>query len=86
MQMDKLTVKTREALNSAQTSAERQGHPEVTTGHILQALLKLPILRPETSLLFPKKQDGLFKGRADQQHPSKHTQLFCIKVFDCILY
>jgi ATP-dependent Clp protease ATP-binding subunit ClpB len=39
MQMDRLTVKSREALASAQTNCERQSNPEVTTGHLLEALL-----------------------------------------------
>ena len=39
MRFEKLTVKSREALAEAQTLAERAGHPEVGTEHLLQALL-----------------------------------------------
>ena len=39
MRFEKLTVKSREALSEAQTLAERAGHPEVGTEHLLQALL-----------------------------------------------
>jgi ATP-dependent Clp protease ATP-binding subunit ClpB len=39
MRMDQFTVKAQEALASAQTLAEKADHPEVTTEHLLQALL-----------------------------------------------
>ncbi|HET9250511.1 MAG TPA: ATP-dependent chaperone ClpB [Candidatus Eisenbacteria bacterium] len=39
MRFEKLTVKSREALADAQALAERAGHPEVGTEHLLQALL-----------------------------------------------
>jgi ATP-dependent Clp protease ATP-binding subunit ClpB len=39
MRFEKLTVKSREALAEAQTLAQRAGHPEVGTEHLLQALL-----------------------------------------------
>ena len=39
MRLDRLTVKTREALASAQELAERLGHPELGPEHILKALL-----------------------------------------------
>jgi len=50
MRIDRLTTKSQEALSAAQKAAERAGHPEVGTEHILQALLEqkdgavLPIL------------------------------------------
>jgi ATP-dependent Clp protease ATP-binding subunit ClpB len=40
MRMDQLTVKSQEALGAAQTSAEKNDHPEVTTEHLLEALLQ----------------------------------------------
>jgi ATP-dependent Clp protease ATP-binding subunit ClpB len=39
MRFERLTVKSREALAEAQSLAERAGHPEVGTEHLLQALL-----------------------------------------------
>ncbi len=39
MRLDQFTVKAQEALNAAQTTAERNDHPEVTTEHLAQALL-----------------------------------------------
>jgi ATP-dependent Clp protease ATP-binding subunit ClpB len=39
MRMDQFTVKAQEALAAAQTSAEKSDHPEVTTEHLLSALL-----------------------------------------------
>jgi ATP-dependent Clp protease ATP-binding subunit ClpB len=39
MRMDQFTVKAQEALAAAQTSAEKNDHPEVTTEHLLSALL-----------------------------------------------
>ena len=39
MRLDQFTVKAQEALASAQTAAEKADHPEVTTEHLLQALL-----------------------------------------------
>jgi ATP-dependent Clp protease ATP-binding subunit ClpB len=39
MRFERLTVKSREALADAQSLAERAGHPEVGTEHLLQALL-----------------------------------------------
>ena len=50
MRFDRLTTKSQEALTAAQKAAERAGHPEVGTEHVLQALLEqkdgavLPIL------------------------------------------
>ncbi|HKW50811.1 MAG TPA: Clp protease N-terminal domain-containing protein, partial [Candidatus Eisenbacteria bacterium] len=50
MRFDRLTTKSQEALSAAQKAAERAGHPEVGTEHLLQALLEqkdgavLPIL------------------------------------------
>ena len=50
MRFDRLTTKSQEALSTAQKLAERAGHPEVRTEHVLQALLEqkdgavLPIL------------------------------------------
>jgi ATP-dependent Clp protease ATP-binding subunit ClpB len=38
--IDKLTVRSREALSQAQDLAERHGHPEVTPEHLLLALLE----------------------------------------------
>ena len=40
MRLDQFTVKSQEALGSAQTDAERNDHPEVTTEHLLKALLE----------------------------------------------
>jgi ATP-dependent Clp protease ATP-binding subunit ClpB len=40
MRMDQFTVKAQEALQAAQTDAERQDHPEVTTEHLLKALIE----------------------------------------------
>lgn len=39
MQLDRYTIKGQEALQAAQTLAQRSGHPELTTAHILAALL-----------------------------------------------
>jgi ATP-dependent Clp protease ATP-binding subunit ClpB len=39
MRLDQFTVKAQEALGSAQTEAAKSDHPEVTTEHLLQALL-----------------------------------------------
>ncbi len=39
MRLDQFTLKAQEALTSAQTAAEKADHPEVTTEHLLQALL-----------------------------------------------
>jgi ATP-dependent Clp protease ATP-binding subunit ClpB len=39
MRLDQFTVKAQEALQEAQTHAERNDHPEVTTEHLLHALL-----------------------------------------------
>jgi ATP-dependent Clp protease ATP-binding subunit ClpB len=50
MRFDRLTTKSQEALTAAQKIAERAGHPEVGTEHLLQALLEqkdgavLPVL------------------------------------------
>ena len=40
MRLDQFTVKAQEALASAQTVAEKSDHPEVTTEHLLKALLE----------------------------------------------
>jgi ATP-dependent Clp protease ATP-binding subunit ClpB len=40
MRLDQFTVKAQEAIASAQTHAEKNDHPEVTTEHLLQALLE----------------------------------------------
>jgi ATP-dependent Clp protease ATP-binding subunit ClpB len=42
MRLDQFTVKAQEALATAQTSAEKSDHPEVTTEHLLKALLEQP--------------------------------------------
>ena len=39
MRLDQFTVKAQEAIVAAQTAAEKSDHPEVTTEHLLQALL-----------------------------------------------
>jgi ATP-dependent Clp protease ATP-binding subunit ClpB len=39
MRLDQFTVKAQEAILAAQTAAEKADHPEVTTEHLLQALL-----------------------------------------------
>ena len=39
MQTDRYTVKAQEALQAAQQTAQRSGHPELTTSHLLTALL-----------------------------------------------
>ena len=39
MRLDQFTVKAQEAIAAAQTAAEKADHPEVTTEHLLQALL-----------------------------------------------
>src|SRR5262245_9618181 len=39
MRWDRLTVKAQEALQEAAAAAESQGHPEVTSLHLLDALL-----------------------------------------------
>jgi ATP-dependent Clp protease ATP-binding subunit ClpB len=39
MRLDQFTVKAQEAIASAQTTAEKNDHPEVTTEHLLRALL-----------------------------------------------
>jgi ATP-dependent Clp protease ATP-binding subunit ClpA len=40
MQPDRMTIKTREALQSASESARRAGHPELTPAHFVKALLE----------------------------------------------
>jgi ATP-dependent Clp protease ATP-binding subunit ClpB len=40
MRLDQFTVKGQEALTTAQTQAEKSDHPEVTTEHLLKALLE----------------------------------------------
>ena len=40
MQADKFTIKSTEALNDAQIYANKQGHPELTPEHLLQALFQ----------------------------------------------
>jgi len=40
MRLEQFTVKAQEVLASAQTSAERSDHPEVTPEHVLEALLR----------------------------------------------
>jgi len=40
MRLDQFTVKAQEALTSAQTGAEKADHPEVTSEHLLKALLE----------------------------------------------
>src|SRR5262245_14543288 len=39
MRLDQFTLKAQEAIAAAQTGAERSDHPEVTTEHLLRALL-----------------------------------------------
>ncbi|MCU0240865.1 MAG: ATP-dependent chaperone ClpB [Vicinamibacteria bacterium] len=39
MRLDQFTIKAQEALTAAQTAAEKSDHPEITTEHLLQALL-----------------------------------------------
>jgi ATP-dependent Clp protease ATP-binding subunit ClpB len=39
MRFDKLTIKAQEALSEAMDEASRQGHPEITSLHVLSALL-----------------------------------------------
>ena len=39
MRLDQFTVKAQEALDAAQTVAEKSDHPEVTPEHLLRALL-----------------------------------------------
>ncbi|OQX10815.1 MAG: ATP-dependent chaperone ClpB [Desulfobulbaceae bacterium A2] len=42
MQLDKLTVKSQEALQSAQTLARQQGHQEIQPEHLLKVMLEQP--------------------------------------------
>ncbi len=42
MQLDKLTIKSQEALQSAQTLARQQGHQEIHPEHLLKAMLEQP--------------------------------------------
>ncbi len=42
LRMDKLTIKSREALAAAQELAEGAGHPEITPEHLVVALLEQP--------------------------------------------
>src|SRR5947207_2457405 len=39
MQMDRYTIKAQEALQAAQQTASRSGHPEMGAAHLLTALL-----------------------------------------------
>ena len=39
MNLEKLTVRAQEALQAAQQEAARSGHPQITPGHLLLALL-----------------------------------------------
>jgi ATP-dependent Clp protease ATP-binding subunit ClpB len=39
MRLDQFTIKAQEALGSAQSDAEKNDHPEITTEHLLRALL-----------------------------------------------
>lgn len=82
MQFDKLTIKSREALTQAQGEAERQSHPEVTTAHLLQALLAQegglvsPVLRklgvsPERALTMTLRTlEALPRARGGEVHMS----------------
>ena len=42
MRMDKLTIKSQEALQEAQSQASSRGHGEITPAHLLRALLGQP--------------------------------------------
>ncbi|OQX18041.1 MAG: ATP-dependent chaperone ClpB [Desulfobulbaceae bacterium A2] len=42
MQLDKLTIKSQEALQNAQTLARQQGHQEIHPEHLLKAMLEQP--------------------------------------------
>jgi len=42
MQLDKLTIKSQEALQSAQNTAQEQGHQELQPEHVLKAMLEQP--------------------------------------------
>ena len=42
MRLDKLTLKSREALESAHRLASEKGHPQIEPEHVLQALLDAP--------------------------------------------
>ncbi|MDO8462586.1 MAG: ATP-dependent chaperone ClpB [Deltaproteobacteria bacterium] len=42
MRLDRLTIKSQEALAKAQQEAEREGHPELLPEHLLSALLTIP--------------------------------------------
>ena len=44
MRMDKLTIKSQEALAAAGKAAEASGHQEVTTEHLLAALVATVIV------------------------------------------
>ncbi len=39
MKLEKLTVKSQEALQAAQSKANEHGHPEITPEHLLDTLL-----------------------------------------------
>ena len=44
MNAEKMTQKAMEALEAAHADAVRKGHPELTTLHLLQALLELSLI------------------------------------------
>src|SRR5215510_1660744 len=64
MNLDKLTVRSQEALQAAQQSAIRLGHPEITPEHLLLALLQeegglAPVLLQRVGVDLPRLRSRL---------------------------
>lgn len=90
MRLDKLTVKTQEALQAAQEVAERSGHQQVTPEHVLFALCQQPegvvgqiLTRLEITALHLGKEA---KKHLDKQPKvSGHTNLYASKEFQKLI-
>src|SRR5688572_9314128 len=67
MRLDKFTVKAQEALQQAQTLAAELGHQEITSEHVLLALLQQPdgIIQPMLQKLGAQPQSVAADVRAE---------------------
>ena len=71
MNLDKLTVRSQEALREAQQSAAALGHPDISPEHLLQALLNqegglAPILLQRIGLDVPRLKARVRKSQHGQ--------------------
>ena len=90
MKPEQMTVKVREALQSATESARRQKHPEVTPSHVFAALCEQPdgLLRPVLDRLnqsAQKLQDALrteLGKLPTQEGGDLHFSRDCTRLFD----